>query len=77
MPQITVHTYAGLRDYTGGASSVQAEIVSGDTVGSVMAQLNIPEAVIRIIFVDHKLVSPDLKLNGGEQLELFPAVGGG
>lgn len=52
------------------------EVAEGSKVGSLISQLNLPENDIKIIFVNGKQVDSDTKLNEGDQVGLFPAVGG-
>ena len=58
-------------------SANKYEIKSGETVRDLLAQLNIPEEKVRLIFVDG--IRADLKtaLQGGERVGIFPPVGGG
>ena len=77
MPRINIHLYASLRRYVGNRPSVELEIVSGTTVGAVLTELGIPAAETRILFVDHRAASLDHPLSGGEEVGLFPAIGGG
>jgi len=52
-------------------SSPQAmRVASGDQVG-------VPAEKTRIIFVDNRAAELDRPLDGGEQVGVFPAIGGG
>jgi sulfur carrier protein ThiS len=77
MPQITVHTYADLRQYTGNAGSVELAIESGMTVAHVLTQLGIPAERTKIIFVDSRSAGIEHTLQGGERIDVFSALGGG
>lgn len=47
------------------------------TVADVMATLGIPPAEVKIIFVNGIKREPETRLNTGDRVGLFPAVGGG
>ena len=77
MPQVQVQLYAALREYVGRAPSVQVEIAPGQTIRQVLEQLGVPLEKARIIFVNCRAAGPDDPLQGGEQIGVFPAIGGG
>jgi sulfur carrier protein ThiS len=77
MARVTVHTYADLRRYTGGAAAAEVEIQPGQSVAQVLTQLGIPRERTRIVFVDHRAAGLDFTLQGGERVDLFSAIGGG
>jgi len=77
MPQVQVSLYAALREYVGRAPSVDVEISAGQTIRQVLEQLHVPLEKARIIFINHRAASPDDPLQGGEQIGVFPAIGGG
>jgi sulfur-carrier protein len=77
MPTVTVSVYANLRDYTGGQSTVQMDLPSGATIRMLIDRLGIPLEQTRIMFVDHRAVTLEHVLGGGERIDLFSAIGGG
>ncbi len=77
MPHVTVNTYASLRKFTGGQPSVQCPIEVGTTVKKLLQDLQIPIEEAKIVFVNHRADSLDRTLQGGEQIDLFSAIGGG
>jgi molybdopterin converting factor small subunit len=77
MARVNVKLYAGLRAYNGGAASIEVDVNPGETIEQVLAKLCLPRDKAAIIFLDHRAASPSHPLNGGEQLGLFPAIGGG
>ena len=77
MPQVKVNLYATLRKYIGGAPSVEVEIDPGQMVGQVLGGLGVPADQTRIIFVNNRAAELSHVLQGGEQLGVFPAIGGG
>jgi len=77
MPHVHVSLYAGLREYVRRAPTVDVEIAAGATVRKVLGELGVPPESARIIFVDSRHAGLDHALRGGEQLGVFPAIGGG
>ncbi len=77
MPQVTVNTFAKLREFTGGRPTVAVEIAPGTTVRQLLTELQIPEHLARMVFVGHRAATLDQTLQGGEQIDLFSAIGGG
>jgi molybdopterin converting factor small subunit len=52
-------------------------IDAGITVGDLLAQLDIPEDKIKLIFIDGVKSELTTILRGGERVGIFPPVGGG
>lgn len=52
-------------------------IEAGITVGDLLAQLDIPEDKIKLIFIDGVKSELTTILRGGERVGIFPPVGGG
>jgi molybdopterin converting factor small subunit len=77
MPQVTVNLYATFREHVGGQPSVVLEIEAGQTIGQLLSELGVPLEQIRIIFCNHRLTEPGHRLEGGETVGVFPAIGGG
>ncbi len=77
MAAITINLFANLREYVGGAASVELDIEPGQTIEQVIASLGIPFEQTKIIFVDNRRAEIDGVLQGGERLDLFSAIGGG
>ena len=77
MSKVQVNLYAMLRKYIRGKPSVEVAIEPGQTVGQVLDQLGIPQDETRIIFIDNRAAGLDSTLQGGEQLGIFSAIGGG
>jgi molybdopterin synthase sulfur carrier subunit len=61
----------------GGKPSVEVEIEPGQTIRQVLASLGVPAEQTRIIFVNNRAADLSHVLQGGEQLGIFPAIGGG
>ena len=77
MAEVKVSLYAMLRQYIDGAPSTEVEIEPGQTIQEVLSQLGVPADQTRIIFVDNRPAGLSDPLQGGEQLGIFPAIGGG
>lgn len=77
MASVTVRLYATLRPHVNGASSVEVEIQPGRTVEQILAELGVPAAQTRIIFVNHRAATLSCPLKGGDDVGVFPAIGGG
>jgi len=77
MSQVRVNLYAMLRKYVGGAASVEVEIEPGQTIERLLHQLGVPADQTRIIFVNSRAAGLSEVLQDGEEIGVFPAIGGG
>lgn len=77
MPQVKVNLFATLRQYVDGKPGVELEITSGETIGQALGRLGVPPEKVRVVFVDNQAAGMDRTLVGGEELGVFPAIGGG
>lgn len=77
MPEVQVSLFATLRSRIDGAPSVDVDIEPGRTVEQVLAELGITPDQARIVFVDNRISNMSKRLDGGEKLSVFPAIGGG
>lgn len=75
MITITLKCYATLATHcpTEGELSLQEPV----DVAALMDRLGIPADEVKLIFVNGKRVDPDRVLDHGDQVGLFPPVGGG
>lgn len=55
----------------------QREYPAGTLVGSIIAELQIPEESLGIVMINHRHVKLDRVLVDGDTLAIFPLVGGG
>ena len=55
----------------------QREYPAGTIVGSIVAELQLPEEKLGIVMVNSRHVKLDRVLADGDTLALFPLVGGG
>jgi molybdopterin converting factor small subunit len=77
MPQVKLNLYATLRQYSGGAPSVDVDIEPGTTIEQLLSRVDIPPEKTRILFVNSRHARLSDTLQGGETVGAFPAVGGG
>ena len=81
---ITVHVklFATLRHLAGPpglgiGEPFPVELPAGATIGSLVEHLKLPAGDVKIVFVNGLVRSPDHVLLDGDELGLFPPVGGG
>ena len=55
----------------------EVEIEPGATVAEVLGRLGVPADQARVLFVNNRAATLDHALEGGEQMGVFPALGGG
>ncbi len=77
MPRVKLSLFAGLRAYTQGAASLDVDIEPGESLRQVLQRLRVPVEQARIVFVNNRLAELSQSLYGGEQIGVFPAIGGG
>jgi molybdopterin converting factor small subunit len=73
---IQIKLFAGLQKFM-PASAENYAIEAGITVGSLLQQLDIPQDMIKIVFIDNVHAELTSILKGGERVGIFPPVGGG
>ncbi len=80
MLRIEARVYATLRRFLPAgldADQISLEVPPGCTVASLVAQLGIPPAEVKVVFVNHRAVPPDQVLAEGDRVGIFPLVAGG
>lgn len=77
MPEVTVNLYASFRRHIDGRPSARVPVATGQTIEQLLQQLSIPLEETRIIFCNNRLVDCTHRLEGGETVGVFPAIGGG
>ncbi len=77
MPEVRVNLYTTLRQYVGGKPSVDVDVEPGRTIGQVLEELGVPTDHTRVIFLDSRAADLQSPLQGGERVDVFPAIGGG
>ena len=73
---IQIKLFASLQKFT-PASADHYAIEAGITVGELIQQLDIPQKLVKIVFIDSVHAELTSVLNGGERVGIFPPVGGG
>lgn len=74
--EIQLKLFANLQAFTPPAAD-RYPIEAGITVGDLLAQLDIQEDKIKLIFIDGVKSELTTILRGGERVGIFPPVGGG
>ncbi len=77
MNNVHVQLFADLRQFVGGAQSVDIEITAGNTIAGVIDRLRIPRDKVKIVFLNARSSTLSQPLQSGDRLSLFSAVGGG
>lgn len=72
---ITVKLFATFR--VGRFSVEKKEYPPGTLIAKVISELHIPEKEIGMIMLNGRHAEPDQELNDGDNLSIFPLVGGG
>lgn len=77
---VTVKLYATLRKYypdLGIGEGMKVELPEGATVGQLLNHLRLPSDVVRVAFVNGIARDENYSLSDGDEVGLFPPVGGG
>jgi sulfur carrier protein ThiS len=82
--KVTLKLYATLRDYLpsheGGPQAI-LELPEQATLADALAELAVPVALAHIVLINgHHVLRPDIaerELHDGDQVAVFPAIGGG
>lgn len=73
---VTVRLFGGLDARAGSDSVVQAEPSAG-SVGDLVAGLGLPAAAIGLILLNGLHATLSSSLQAGDEVSLFPPIGGG
>ncbi len=79
---ITVHVklFATLRQYRPGlgvGEALPVDLPEGATINDLIQQLGLPRDEVKVVFVNALFREPDHVLADGDELGIFPPVGGG
>jgi len=80
MATVYVKLFATLRSHRPGLGIGEAfpvEVADGATVRDLIRQLQLPEDEVRLVFVNAVACERDRVLSDGDELGIFPPVGGG
>jgi molybdopterin converting factor small subunit len=78
--KIAVKLYASLAKYAGVSimhEPLQLEVSVGTSLTGLYQRLGIPEDEVKTAFVNSVLQPPEYVLQEGDQVGIFPPVGGG
>lgn len=78
--QVTVKLFATLTRYSKGeraGTPFKLELSKDATLYDLVSQLQIPVEETRIIFVNGIIQVPDYRLKDGDEVGIFPPIGGG
>lgn len=78
--EIRVKLYANLRKYlpTEGYSAEDKQAFQeGLTVGGLLKAMKIPPEEIMAVFVNSIMVESDEEIHDGDEVDIFPPIGGG
>jgi molybdopterin converting factor small subunit len=75
--KITLKTYASLRQYTNGETTLELELPQGSKITDVLKRIQIPNDEIKNIMVNGKRSKKDKILKDGDRVALFPPIAGG
>jgi len=80
MLTVRVKLFATLRPYRpelGLGESFPVELAEGSTVGGLIEELGLLPDQVKIVFVNGLVRNADRRLDDGDEVALFPPVGGG
>jgi molybdopterin converting factor small subunit len=76
--KVHVNTFANLRDYApAGKGSFELALADGASLADVFAALRIPATVQAVMLVNGRRADVATRLNGGDEVTLFPPMEGG
>ena len=79
--QVTVKLFANLQRYAPEGQPVgvpfAVEIPDNGTIADLVTHLNIPPREVKVAFVDGRARAQVYRLKSGDEVGIFPPVGGG
>lgn len=70
-------TFSRYRPGTLAGTPFEVELPEGSTLKDLINQLEIPESEVKVCFVNARTQELDTPLNNGDDVGIFPPVGGG
>lgn len=80
MISVQVKPFATLRRHFADievGEAVLVELPDEATVGDLLSELDVPREQVKIVFVNGTVQKQDYSLSDGDEIGLFPPVGGG
>ena len=77
---VKVKLFATLVSYVPGVKSgvpFEIELPEGTTLANLMNQLNLPQKEVKTAFVNGRTQPMDFQLKHGNEVGIFPPIGGG
>jgi sulfur-carrier protein len=78
--RVQVKLFATLRHYAPSASigrPFEIDLAEGATVADLIHHLNLPAEEVKMIYVNARARSEDWPLESGNEIGIFPLIGGG
>lgn len=78
--RVKVRLSATLVNYVPSANpgiSFEVELPQGATLADLMNQLNLPQKEVKVAFVNGRIEPVDFRLQHGNEVGIFPPIGGG
>jgi molybdopterin synthase sulfur carrier subunit len=77
---VRVRLYATLCRYIPGLSAgttAKIDLADNATISDLVDSLELPAGQVKVIFVNGRIRAPDWTLKSGDEVGIFPPVGGG
>ena len=78
--RVKVRLFATLVNYVPGVNPgvpFEVELPEGTTLADLMNQLNLPQKEVKVAFVNGRIEPIDFRLQHGDEVGIFPPIGGG
>ena len=80
MDRVKAKVFATLRRYVQGlgiGEAIEVEVSPDTSLGDLLAHLGVPREEVRVVYVNNVCRDLSYRLVDGDQVGIFPAVGGG